>query len=70
MGLQSHGSLILGILGLLTWESRDKMTLGVGPMAKHREYYKKEGGGFPQVQTMMSFVNPCLDEGFSFKGQN
>jgi hypothetical protein len=46
------------------------MTLGVGPMAKHREYYKKEGGGFPQVQTMMSFVNPCLDEGFSFKGQN
>jgi hypothetical protein len=24
--------------------------LGVGPMAKHKIYYKGEGGGFPQVQ--------------------
>jgi hypothetical protein len=26
-----------------------KWHLGVGPVAKHREYYKGEGGGFPQV---------------------
>jgi hypothetical protein len=26
-------------------------------MERHREYYKGEGGGFPQVQAMVSFVN-------------
>jgi hypothetical protein len=26
-----------------------KWHLGVGPVTKHREYYKGEGGGFPQV---------------------
>jgi hypothetical protein len=26
-------------------------------MAMHREYYKGEGGGFPQVQAVMSFVS-------------
>jgi len=36
------------------------MTLGVGPMAKHIEYHKGEGGGFPQVRAMMSLLNPCL----------
>jgi len=34
--------------------------LGVGPMVKHREYYKGEGDGFPQVQAMVSLVIPCL----------
>jgi hypothetical protein len=29
-------------------------------MDKHREYYKGEGGGFPQVQAMVSLVNLCL----------
>jgi hypothetical protein len=29
-------------------------------MAKHIEYYKGEGGGFPQVQAMVSIVNLCL----------
>jgi hypothetical protein len=42
-----------GILGT-------KWHLGVGPMARHRVYYKGEGGGFPQVQTMMSLVSPWL----------
>jgi len=36
------------------------MTLGVDPMTKHKEYYKEEGGGFPQVQDVVSFVSPCL----------
>jgi hypothetical protein len=30
------------------------------PMANHKEYYKKEGGGFPQVQVVVSLVNPCV----------
>jgi hypothetical protein len=29
-------------------------------MAKHRIYYKGEGDGFPQVQTLVSLVTPCL----------
>jgi len=29
-------------------------------MAKHRIYYKGEGGGFPQVQAVMSLVSLCL----------
>jgi hypothetical protein len=34
--------------------------LGVGPVARHKEYYKGEGGGFPQVWAMVSFVKLCL----------
>jgi hypothetical protein len=37
-----------------------KCHLGAGPMAKHRVYYKGEGGGFPQVWAMVSLVGPCL----------
>jgi hypothetical protein len=36
------------------------MTLDVGHVAKHREYYKGEGGGFPQVRAMVSIVSLCL----------
>jgi len=34
--------------------------LGVGPVAKHKVYYKGEGGGFPQVWAMMSVVSLSL----------
>jgi hypothetical protein len=37
-----------------------KWHLGIGPMAKHRVYYKGEGGGFPQVQAMVNIVNLWL----------
>jgi hypothetical protein len=37
-----------------------KIHLGVGPVAKHREYYKGEGGGFPQVRAVVSLMNPYL----------
>ncbi len=36
------------------------LALGVSLMARHREYYKGEGGGFPQVRTVVSLVNLCL----------
>jgi len=37
-----------------------KWHLGVGPMVRHIEYYKEEGGGFPQVWAVVSLVSPCL----------
>jgi hypothetical protein len=37
-----------------------KSHLGVGPMARHKVYYKGEGGGFPQVRAVVSFVSPSL----------
>jgi hypothetical protein len=36
------------------------MTLGVGPVARHRVYCKGEGGGFPQVWAMVNLVSLCL----------
>jgi hypothetical protein len=46
--------LILGILGLRTWEvgklrvlSWEKTTFGCKPHAMHKEHYKEKGGGFP-----------------------
>jgi hypothetical protein len=45
----------LAILGLPT-----KCHLDVGLVEKHKVYYKGEGGGFPQIQAMVSLVNPSL----------
>jgi hypothetical protein len=53
----------LGISGLPLGSPRTKCHLGVGPMAKHRVYYKGEGGGFPQVRAVVSLVNPSLPMG-------
>ncbi len=58
MGLQSYGSP--------NFENFGTSNLGVlgqndiSPVAKHKEYYKGEGGGFPQAQAMVSLVNLCL----------
>jgi len=51
---------ILGISGLPFVNLGTKWHLGAGPMAKHIVYHKGEGGGFPQVQNVLSFVNSCL----------
>jgi hypothetical protein len=44
------------------WEFHDstKCHLDVGLVEKHRVYYKREGGGFPQVWAMVSLMNPSL----------
>jgi len=39
----------VGILGFRLGSPMTKWHLGAGPMARHRVYYKGEGGGFPQV---------------------
>jgi hypothetical protein len=54
------GIPIVGILKLPLGNPRTKWHLSVGPVARHRVYYKGEGGGFPQVYTVVSFVNLCL----------
>jgi hypothetical protein len=60
MGLQSCKSPNLGDFGTPTWESRDKKShLDVGPVERCRVYYKGEGGGFPQVRTVVSLMCPC-----------
>jgi hypothetical protein len=50
----------LGISGLPLGSRRTKWHLGVGLMAKHKVYYKGEGGGSPQVRAMVSLVSPWL----------
>ncbi len=51
----------MGILGLPLGSPETKSHLDVTPMERRRVYYKGEGGGFPQVQAVVSLVNPsCL----------
>jgi hypothetical protein len=52
--------VILGISRLLIWESQEKWHVSVASRVNHKEYYKGEGGGFPQIRAMLSFVNPCM----------
>jgi hypothetical protein len=47
------GPQIVRVLSL-----RIKCHLHVAPMERHRVYYKGEGGGFPQVRAVVSFVSP------------
>jgi hypothetical protein len=54
------GILTLGILGFPLGNLKAKCHLGVGPVARHKIYYKGEGGGFPQVRAVMSLVSPRL----------
>jgi hypothetical protein len=51
----------VGILGLPFGSRRTKCHLDVSPMANHKVYYRGEGGGFPQVQAVVSLVSPsCM----------
>jgi len=43
------GNPTLEILGLPLRSPKTKWHLGASPMAKHKVYYKGEGGGFPHV---------------------
>jgi hypothetical protein len=48
------------ISGLLFGSPGTKSHSDVGAAERHREYYMGEGGGFPRVWAMMSFVSPEL----------
>jgi hypothetical protein len=59
------GVPILKILGLQLGSFRTKWHLGASPMTKHKEYYKGEGGGFPQDRVMVSLVEFVFTHGLS-----
>jgi len=46
--------------GLSLGSPKTKSHLDVGLMERHKVYYKGEGGGFPQVQAVVSLVSPNL----------
>jgi len=50
----------LGILRFSFGNPRTKCHLDVGLVERHKVYYKGEGGDFPQVQAMVSLMNPSL----------
>ncbi len=54
------GVSIFGISGLPFGNPGTKWHLGASPMTMHKIYYKGEGGGFPQVQAVLSHVSLCL----------
>jgi hypothetical protein len=60
MALQSCGILILWISGFPLGSPGTKCHLDVGLMERHRAYYKGEGGGFPQVQVVVSLMSLSL----------
>jgi hypothetical protein len=47
-------------MGIPLGSLKTKYHLGAGLMARHKVYYKGEGRGCPQVQAMLSLVNPSL----------
>jgi hypothetical protein len=47
----------LAILGLPFGSLRTKSHLDVGPVERHKVYYKGEGGGFPQVRAVASLMS-------------
>jgi hypothetical protein len=49
--------LIVGIPKLPFGSPGIKCHLDVAPVERRKEYYKGEGGGFPQVRVVMSLVN-------------
>ncbi len=56
----NFGTPILGISELPFGCPGTKCHLDARPVASHIVNYKGEGGGFPQVQAVVSFVNPSL----------
>jgi len=59
MGLQNHKSPNFGNFGTPIWKFRDKMPFGCEPCEK-AICYKGKGGGFCQVQDVVSFVGLSL----------
>jgi hypothetical protein len=54
------GVLVVGIPGLPLGSPGTKCHLDVTPVERCKEYYKGEGGGLPQIRTMVSLMSPRL----------
>jgi hypothetical protein len=59
MSSQSPGTTTQDNFGLQLGSPRKKSHLDVASAESCRIYYKGEGGGFPQVRVVVSFVCPC-----------
>jgi hypothetical protein len=55
-----EGIPTMGILRLPLRSPETKCHSDVAPVERRKEYYKREGGGFPQVRAMVSLVSPRL----------
>jgi hypothetical protein len=51
------GVQTVAVSRLLLGSPRTKSHSNVGAVGRHKEYYMEEGGGFPQVQGMVSLVS-------------
>jgi hypothetical protein len=60
MGPKVARVVVVGISGLPFGSLGTKWHLGAGPMVGHKVYYKGEGGGFPQLQAVVSLVSLSL----------
>jgi len=60
MGPQNYKNPNFGNFETPIWEFQDKMPFGCGFMERHKVYYKGEGGGFPQIRAVVSFVRLSL----------
>ncbi len=58
--LKVAGVPTLGISRFPLWSPKTNYYLGVSLVARHKVYYKREGGGFPQVRAVVSLVSPNL----------
>jgi len=58
MAVQSFGSLAGTVSGLHFGSPNKMCHSDVASATSRREYYKGEGGGFPRVQAVVSFVCP------------
>jgi len=58
MAVQSFGSLTGTVSGLHFGSPNKMCHSDVASATSRREYYKGEGGGFPRVQAVVSFVCP------------
>ncbi len=56
-GPKVEGVPILAILGLPLWSPETKSHLDAGFVKRHIIYYKREGGGFPQVRAVLNLVS-------------
>jgi hypothetical protein len=57
MGPKVVGVPTLGFSKFPFGSPKTKCHLDVGLMRRHKIYYNGEGGGFPQVRTMVNLVN-------------
>jgi hypothetical protein len=60
MVIRNGRNLKFGNYGTPDLEFKKKHHLGVAPKVNHREYYKRESGGFPQVRAVVSFMSLCM----------